>query len=567
MIRTVRLIFQNEFRLLGHDRTALFMLILAPVVIITVAGFSLGNIFGSTASRGTVIAMVDDDHGAIARAIIGALNGDRAVTLLMADDLPKAREMVARLPRAPLVIVIPRGTTAAFEAGGPAHLELYVDPVRRLEANAIELRLDELCRRVMGAAQDRARLDLARQSAELSARMKRLGAQTGAMQAGLVQYRAQFQRSRIAARAALEAQMKRALAALEAQTQAAADRTIAQTRASLTAELSSRQDALVAVGEYLQELQASEHDFDRWLSALKVAAGSHAADIPAPPRWPTPPSQAQLALLSKPLDVPNIAPPAPPSLDLSQIPIKLPSVPALAMPELPPVPGELVAAAVPALPGDLGWREQSLTGAGARVNTFDQYVPGFGITFLMIDMLWGLAVGLIDERDWGTLGRLRVSTAPLAAMLIGKLAARFAIGVVQMVLLFSVGWMVFGISLGRSPAMLLVPVAAISFAAAAFSLLIASVAETRDAVLPIGAMAAMAMSAMGGCWWPLDFEPWWMRAVALWLPTTWTMRAFNDLMIRGLAPSSALLPAAITAGLAVIYLVIGIPGTARIYES
>ncbi|HVA67865.1 MAG TPA: ABC transporter permease [Candidatus Binataceae bacterium] len=567
MIRTVRLIFQNEFRLLGRDRTALFMLILAPVVIITVAGFSLGSIFGSTASRGTVIAMVDDDHGAIARAIIGALNGDRAVTLLMASDLPKAREIVARLPRAPLVIVIPRETTAAFEAGGRARLDLYVDPVRRLEANAIELRLDDLCRRVMGVAQDRARLDLARQSAELRSRMERLGAQAGAMQAGLVQYRAQYQRSRIAARAALEAQMKRALAALEAQTQAAADRAIAQTRASLTAELSSRQDALVAVGEYLQELQASEHDFDRWLSALKVAAGSHAADIPAPPRWPAPPSQAQLALLSKPFDVPNIAPPAPPSLDLSQIPIKLPSAPALATPEFPPVPGELVAAAVPALPGDLGWREQSLTGAATRVNTFDQYVPGFGITFLMIDMLWGLAVGLIDERDWGTLGRLRVSTAPLAAMLIGKLAARFAIGVVQMVLLFSVGWMVFGISLGRSPAMLLVPVAAISFAAAAFSLLIASVAETRDSVLPIGAMAAMAMSAMGGCWWPLDFEPWWMRAVALWLPTTWTMRAFNDLMIRGLAPSSALRPAAITAGLAVIYLVIGIPGTARIYES
>jgi hypothetical protein len=49
MLRTVFLIFQNEFHLLVKDRVGLFMLILAPVVIITVAGFSLGNLYGARA--------------------------------------------------------------------------------------------------------------------------------------------------------------------------------------------------------------------------------------------------------------------------------------------------------------------------------------------------------------------------------------------------------------------------------------------------------------------------------------------------------------------------------------
>jgi len=57
-----------------------------------------------------------------------------------------------------------------------------------------------------------------------------------------------------------------------------------------------------------------------------------------------------------------------------------------------------------------------------------------------------------------------------------------------------------------------------------------------------GAVVAMAMSAIGGCWWPLDFEPAWMRAFAQWLPTTWTMLAFNNLMIRDLPAASALWP-------------------------
>jgi ABC-2 type transport system permease protein len=218
------------------------------------------------------------------------------------------------------------------------------------------------------------------------------------------------------------------------------------------------------------------------------------------------------------------------------------------------------------LPGNLGVSERSLTGGKAQVNTFDQYVPGFGITFLLIGMLLGVSLGLIDDRDWGTLERLRASGAPLAGTLIGKLLARFLVGLMQMVVLFSIGWWLFSVSLGQHPVMLLLPAVAISFAAAAFSLIIACVARTHDAVMPIGAVVSMAMSAIGGCWWPLDFEPSWMRELALWVPTTWTMQAFNDLMIRNLSPASALRPSAAAFGLGVIYLIVGIFGASRVYD-
>jgi ABC-2 type transport system permease protein len=175
------------------------------------------------------------------------------------------------------------------------------------------------------------------------------------------------------------------------------------------------------------------------------------------------------------------------------------------------------------LPGILGWLEHSILGGEARVNAFDQYVPGFGITFLLIDMAWGIGVGLIDERDWGTLARLHISGAPAAGMMLGKLVSRFLMGLGQMILLFGAGWLLFGISFGPNSWALLFPAAAISFAAASLSLVIACIANSRDAVLPIGAMAALVMSAAGGCWWPLDFEPYWMRAAALAMPTTWTM--------------------------------------------
>jgi ABC-2 type transport system permease protein len=135
-----------------------------------------------------------------------------------------------------------------------------------------------------------------------------------------------------------------------------------------------------------------------------------------------------------------------------------------------------------------------------------------------------------------------------------------------MILLFGAGRILFGISLGHNSWALIFPAAAISFAAAAFSLVIACVANTRDAVLPIGSMAALAMSAIGGCWWPLDFEPYWMRALAVAMPTTWTMHAFNNLMIRGLNPSSTAWPVGVTFAIGAVFLALGILSSSRIYD-
>ncbi len=46
MLRAIWLTIQNEARLLIKDPVVLFMLLFAPVVIITVAGYSLGNLYG-----------------------------------------------------------------------------------------------------------------------------------------------------------------------------------------------------------------------------------------------------------------------------------------------------------------------------------------------------------------------------------------------------------------------------------------------------------------------------------------------------------------------------------------
>src|SRR6185369_8878701 len=158
-----------------------------------------------------------------------------------------------------------------------------------------------------------------------------------------------------------------------------------------------------------------------------------------------------------------------------------PQVPVLELPAFPDPPPV-------ALPGALAVDETSVTGAPAHLNTFDQNVPGFSVTFLLLGMLLGISLGLLDERDWGTLERLRATQTPFSIALVAKLLARFLVGVAQMVILFAVGWAAFGISLGPQPWALLLPTTGIVFAGTAFGLIVAGVAHTREAVMPVGSI-------------------------------------------------------------------------------
>ena len=176
--------------------------------------------------------------------------------------------------------------------------------------------------------------------------------------------------------------------------------------------------------------------------------------------------------------------------------------------------------------------ESSVFGGPTEFNVFDQNVPGFSVTFLMLGMLFGIGLGLLDEREWGMLYRLAASPLAPWSVVVGKVASRFVVGVAQMTLLFLFGRVAFGISLGPSLLALALVVAGITFASASLGLLASALAPSRDAVLPMGTIAVVAMAAIGGCWWPITIEPIWLQKLAHVFPTAWAMEAFNDLMLR-----------------------------------
>jgi ABC-type Na+ efflux pump permease subunit len=566
MLRAVWLTIAKEFLLIRRDRVGLFMLLVAPIAVIAAAGFSLAKIYGGrTAPRGEyTVTIFDEDHGAISRTLLDALADQPDLTVIHSSSRRDAEQTVRERKLAVVGIVIPAGTTDAIEHGRGAQLILYTDPVKYLQTIKVELALSDLCRKITAGAAADARGQTAERTRDFTHKLDQARESAAQARTEAARMATQADASRAAMAPKIRAHLETALNAAREQTKLALNTELDRIQRKIDADTAARQAKLDELKDYLSRLEIAHGQFESWFGQLKQLAGSHAADIPPPPAIPTLPSDLNLGGI-------NLAPVAelrdarsnlenalkipPIDLKLPELP-PAPKIPLLNIPEVPAIDPSL------SVPGSLGLTEVDLSGKEigqfAGFNAFDLQVPGFAVTFLLIGMLMGVSLALIDEHDWGTLERLRSASAPLWATLTGKLLARFVVGFVQMAVLFAAGYVLFGISLGRNPAALMMPAAAIAFAGAAFGLIVAGVGKTRDAVLPVGAIVIMTMAAIGGCWWPIDFEPAWMQQVALALPTTWAMHAFNDLMIRNLAASSAVVPAAVNFGFGIIYTVIGV---------
>jgi ABC-type multidrug transport system permease subunit len=543
-VRALMAAFHKDVRLLLRDPVGLVFLTIAPMIVITVAGFSLASLYGAAPRGGAsyLLPIVDEDGGGVGHAIRERLKHEPAVDATFVSG----REALQMLERreAGAALVVPAGASQALEEGRQSTLVLLTDPVKYLEVANVRVLVEEL----RHALEEEAR----RQAATRVAGVRQAGEAT----------RREF--ARVAEQAkreleALRARLKEARARFEERKRAAREqvedafRTTAAQREKVVAERLARD--LAPVKSFLATLAERQRAFEDWLAALRKAAGSRAGDIPAPPTPPEIPAELlELANASpETLATRFVAPaadmPPPPQIADFQLPNVV--LPAIDLPTLPEIPaaGEV---------GSLGIDEQSATGAPRRLNTFDQNVPGFSVTFLLLGMLLGVSLALLDEREWGTLERLRSMPAPLSALLVAKLAARIVVGVLQMILLFAVGRLAFGISLGPEPLALLLPTFGIVFAGTAFGLVVAGLARSREAVLPLGSIVIVTMAAVGGCWWPIDLEPRWMRSLALGLPTTWAMAAYNDLMIRRQAFAAALRPTAVLLAHAAVYLAVGL---------
>jgi ABC-2 type transport system permease protein len=190
-------------------------------------------------------------------------------------------------------------------------------------------------------------------------------------------------------------------------------------------------------------------------------------------------------------------------------------------------------------------REVNLTGNRLSIHAFEQRVPGFSLMFVLLAVIFGTSMSMHDEREWGTLPRLLVAPGGFTRILLGKLSARFVVGFCQMLALLLWGHWIYGVSLGSSPAAVLLITGTTVFAVVAAGMLVAGLARSREQTLPLALSFVMVLSGLGGLWWPQSMQPGWMDRVSPAIFTSWAMRGLNDLILREGGFGDVLLPASI----------------------
>lgn len=175
---------------------------------------------------------------------------------------------------------------------------------------------------------------------------------------------------------------------------------------------------------------------------------------------------------------------------------------------------------------------QALTaGEHVSVSSFDLYVPGYAIFFALFGIN-AVAGTILQEKEDGTFRRLLIAPIQKYALLGGKLLAQFVLTVLQMVILFTFGYVFFHIHIGNILAVGLL-ILATAFGVTGLGIALVALVKTRRQLNPIVTLVTLVSSTIGGIFFPAWLEPSWMQQIARVGLPFWAAEGMNNVMIYG----------------------------------
>jgi ABC-2 type transport system permease protein len=164
-------------------------------------------------------------------------------------------------------------------------------------------------------------------------------------------------------------------------------------------------------------------------------------------------------------------------------------------------------------------------------DTYQQNVPGYtvmGVFFIVGTM----ASSILQEKREGTLRRLLVAPLPRPILLAGKILPYYLVNLIQIVIMFGVAHLLFGMAFG-DPAALAVISLALAAAATGLGIMVAALGKTDAQIGGLTSLLTLTLSAIGGCLMPASIMPSFLQTLSHFTPHAWAMQGFQDVLVRG----------------------------------
>lgn len=184
-------------------------------------------------------------------------------------------------------------------------------------------------------------------------------------------------------------------------------------------------------------------------------------------------------------------------------------------------------------------------------------LPAMLTLFMLVNTgIYG-AIYLAEERQERILARMASLPLGRAQILAGKLLGRTLIALFQAAILLLIGRFLLGAYLGNSLVGLILLVLCLALAVAAMALFWGAVLRRPEQVMAVTLVVSLFLAAIGGCWWPLEVVPAWMRVAGHVSPAAWAMDGFHAIISFGSGAKAVLLPCLILLGYAAVFTSVG----------
>ncbi len=184
-------------------------------------------------------------------------------------------------------------------------------------------------------------------------------------------------------------------------------------------------------------------------------------------------------------------------------------------------------------------------------------VGGWAIQFLLF-ALTASATALFRERDAGIFQRVLSAPVTRRDILLSKFLYGILLGLVQLVVLFFAGHLLYGIEVLPYLAPLVLVCVFAAAACTGFGMLIAAVSPTPEAARGIATFVILVMCALGGAWFPVSFMSAFIQKFSRLTVVYWSMEGFSRVLwshasLAELGPTLGILAlmAALTMGVSV----------------
>ncbi|HVM65124.1 MAG TPA: ABC transporter permease [Acidimicrobiales bacterium] len=163
----------------------------------------------------------------------------------------------------------------------------------------------------------------------------------------------------------------------------------------------------------------------------------------------------------------------------------------------------------------------------------DFMVPGLiGQIMVQVGLLL-TAVGIVRERERGTIEQLMITPLTKGELMVGKTVPYLVIAFIDLSFILLLGWGLFGVPMRGSLLLLVLEAALFLIATLGMGLLISTVAQTQQQAMQMAVFIQLPQMLLSGLIFPLASIPWAIRWICYLFPLTYFLPISRGIMLKG----------------------------------